>query len=411
MNLLLSPPAGTFREITLNITGSKSESNRLLLLQALYPSVTIKNSSRSDDTMLMHRALNSPEDRIDIRHAGTAMRFLTAFFAMREGREVILTGSDRMKERPVAVLVDALRQLGAVIHYEEKEGFPPLRIKGTPLHGSKVTMQAGISSQYVSALLLIAPKLPNGLELTLKGKITSLPYIHMTLGLLHKIGVTVSFGKNTIMVKPLTAPPKPCSLTVEPDWSSASYFYSIVALSKPGTRIALSSYRKDSLQGDAAVAAIYRKLGVSTQYTDHSIILLKDPALRAVDRLTLNLSNTPDIAQTIAVSCFGLGIGCTLSGLHTLRIKETDRLKALRTELSGFGASVTVTDEELFLEPSAVLAGPVVNTYNDHRMAMAFAPLALKTPVTIRDAGVVSKSCPDFWKDMEKLGFNITRLL
>lgn len=411
MDILLQSSADTFQETTIKVTGSKSESNRLLLLQALYPSITIKNSSNADDTAVMQKALETKENHIDIHHAGTAMRFLTAFFAMQEGREVVLTGSQRTKERPIAILVDALRQLGANITYEEKEGFPPLRIKGQKLQQYKVTLQAHVSSQYISALLLIAPKLPNGLELTLEGKITSIPYIKMTLALLNNIGIKTAFNKNKISVQPKITKLESQTLTVEADWSSASYFYSIVALCKAGTQLTLSSYKQYSLQGDAVLAGIYERFGVSTIYSGDTITLTKHSAIKSNDTVSLNLSDTPDIAQTLTVTCFGLGIGCELSGLHTLKIKETDRLEALKTELSKLGASIKVTSKELLLKPSDIIRKNIaINTYEDHRMAMAFAPLALKVPIRIHNAEVVSKSYPDFWKDLKKLSFDIKEI-
>lgn len=405
MNLLLCPPAKPLNPASIKITGSKSESNRLLLLQALYPSITIQNLSGSDDTRLMQRALTTPETHIDIHHAGTAMRFLTAYFALHQGREVVLTGSQRMKERPVALLVDALRQLGATIRYEEKKGFPPLRITGQHLSQNRISLQAGVSSQYISALLLIAPKLPNGLNLRLEGELTSVPYIKMTLALLRKLGVETTWEENCIKLQPLHGEPEPRTFVVESDWSSASYFYSLVALSEAGTRLSLSAYRKDSLQGDAAVAAIYESLGVTTRYSGHILILTKEENNRPVTELHLNLADTPDLAQTIAVSCLGMGISCTLTGLHTLKIKETDRLKALKTELEKLGAAVTVTASELHLQAAGNLRKNIsIATYNDHRMAMAFAPLALKIPIIINHAEVVSKSYPGFWEDLEKTG-------
>ncbi|RAV29884.1 3-phosphoshikimate 1-carboxyvinyltransferase [Sinomicrobium soli] len=393
----------------IKITGSKSESNRLLLLQALYPRITIENLSNSDDSAVMKKALTTDEAVVDIHHAGTAMRFLTAFFATRPGREVTLTGSKRMTERPVKILVDALRQLGADISYTANEGYPPLHIKGKTPDKNRVSLQAGVSSQYISALLLVAPALPNGLELTLEGKITSVPYIKMTLALLEETGVQTSFEGQVITVshKPGT---DPVTLTVESDWSSASYFYSIVALSALGTEISLSAYKAASLQGDSVLARIYEKFGVKTAFQENTITLTKAGEASS-DDLVFDLANAPDIAQTIAVTCFGLGRGCHLTGLHTLKIKETDRLEALRTELSRMGAEIRVTDAELFLEPGKTIRENVaIPTYNDHRMAMAFAPLGLRVPLVIEEAGVVSKSYPDFWKDMETLGFRTEKV-
>ncbi|SDI37816.1 3-phosphoshikimate 1-carboxyvinyltransferase [Winogradskyella thalassocola] len=390
------------------ITGSKSESNRLLLLQALYPQISINNVSNSDDSVLMQKALVSEEKLIDIHHAGTAMRFLTAYFSIQSGRETVITGSPRMKERPIKILVDALKMLGAEITYLENDGFPPLRIIGKELTEHKVTLEANVSSQYISALLLIASKLENGLELTLKGKITSVPYINMTLSLLNSIGIETSFVENTISVKPNAANLEPQSLTVESDWSSASYFYGLIALSDVDTEITIGAYKNKSLQGDSVLADIYEKFGVTTTFEDDSITLRKSSNIDIKSIIELDLKNAPDIAQTIAVTAFGLGLKCSMIGLHTLKIKETDRLVALKIELEKLGAEVHITDLSLHLEPSKTINSNVaIATYNDHRMAMAFAPLGLKVPIVIENADVVSKSYPQFWEDFKAIGFNL----
>ncbi|NUY82595.1 3-phosphoshikimate 1-carboxyvinyltransferase [Flavobacterium sp. MAH-1] len=392
----------------LQITGSKSETNRLLLLQALYPEISLANTSESDDSEAMRSALSSNSDVVDIHHAGTAMRFLTAYFAIQQGHTVILTGSSRMQERPIKILVDALRDLGADIEYVRNEGFPPLKIIGKKLSQNKVTLKADVSSQYISALLLIASKLENGLELTLDGKITSVPYINMTLALLKEIGIEVSFDGDLIVVAP-SAVEEPKTLTVESDWSSASYFYSIVALSEIGTQITLSSYKENSLQGDSALSEIYKSFGVETKFDKNSVVLSKTSSV--VDEiLSFDLNHTPDIAQTIAVTAFALGIGCELTGLHTLKIKETDRLEALKIELMKLGADISVTDDSLSLKPSSAIKPNVaIDTYNDHRMAMAFAPIALKTSIVINEAEVVSKSFPTFWDDLRSIGFLVSQ--
>ena len=414
MNLLLKSKV-LYLKSEIKITGSKSETNRLLLLQALYPNITLENTSNSDDSEVMRNALRFqpmvPGYRTrDVHHAGTAMRFLTAYFASKANTKVVLTGSSRMKERPIKILVEALKQLGAKIDYLENDGFPPIKIIGQKLTNNKVWLPANVSSQYISALLLIAPKLQNGLELTLIGEITSVPYIKMTLNLLEEIGVETSFIGNIIDVKPKTQDLKPKTLTVESDWSSASYFYSILALSEVGSQITLSSYKQNSLQGDSALVEIYRKLGVETHFDENEMILVKQPNFK-LQTLNLDLNNTPDIAQTIVVTCLGLGIGCHLTGLHTLKIKETDRLEALKTELSKLGASISVTDESLtLLASSNIISNQTIATYNDHRMAMAFAPLALKTNINIENAEVVSKSYPDFWNDLKNLGFEISEV-
>ena len=389
----------------ITITGSKSESNRLLLLKALFKNLEIQNVSNSDDSQYILKALNSDNSTVDIHHAGTAMRFLTAYFATLEGKTTLLTGSQRMQERPIKILVDTLRELGADIVYDKEEGYPPLRITGKTLLKDEVRMKANVSSQYISALLLMATKLKNGLTLHLEGKITSVPYIKMTLSLLDQLGVETSFEGQVIQVKPyLDTVSK--TFTVESDWSSASYFYSIVALSSVGTQINLNTYKKDSLQGDAVLQEIYAHLGVQTTFKGSKINLKKINS-DLPKSLDLDLANAPDIAQTIVVTCLGLQIKCNLTGLHTLKIKETDRLEALKNEIYKFGTAIDITDDSLHLNNYKPLkSGAEIETYNDHRMAMAFAPLALKTSFSIKEAEVVSKSFPDFWDNLVELGFN-----
>lgn len=408
MNLLLQATNNNL-SAQIAVTGSKSETNRLLLLQALFPSITLSNTSNSDDSEVMQMALSGNEEVVDIHHAGTAMRFLTAYFAVKEGREVMLTGSSRMQERPVKILVEALRQLGADISFLKEEGYPPIKIKGQKITNYKVTMAANVSSQYISALLLVAPKLENGIELTLEGEITSIPYIKMTLALLNDLDIKTSFEGNVIKVHPQQAV-APKLMTVESDWSSASYFFSLAALSDKAS-ISLSSYKQSSLQGDSALVSIYKEMGVESQFSDNTITLTKIKKFQYQD-VTFDLNHTPDIAQTIVVTCLGLGIGCHLTGLHTLKIKETDRLEALRIELSKLGANISVTNDSLTLVATSEINSNIkIGTYNDHRMAMAFAPLALKVPIIIENADVVSKSYPDFWDDMEKLGYKVSDLV
>ncbi|MBT8184356.1 MAG: 3-phosphoshikimate 1-carboxyvinyltransferase [Eudoraea sp.] len=405
MNLQLTGPASNLLQAEIEITGSKSESNRLLLLQAIYPNLQIQNISNSDDAKAMKEGLAKRHGKVDIHHAGTAMRFLTAFFASREEREIVLTGSSRMQERPIKILVEALRQLGAEINYVHQEGYPPLKINGRQLKGSGVSLPANISSQYISALLLIAPGMENGLEVELIGEVTSIPYIKMTLSLLDALGIENSFRGNRIKVMPRQTV-HDTTIVVESDWSSASYYYGIAALSEIGTKINLTAYKKNSLQGDSILSELYRDFGVTTSFGDHSISLLKTADHKT--SVEYDLTSAPDIAQTIVVSCFGLGMGCHLSGLHTLKIKETDRLEALYKELTKLGAKLEVTSDSLTLEPGkTILSKIAIDTYNDHRMAMAFAPLAMKTTLIINDAEVVSKSYPDFWEDLKRLEFVI----
>ncbi|MGQ3677086.1 3-phosphoshikimate 1-carboxyvinyltransferase [Tenacibaculum discolor] len=392
----------------ITISGSKSESNRLLILQQLYPDLQIENLSDSDDTHHLQEALFSDDTIADVGHAGTAMRFLTAFFATQEGVTKVLQGSERMHNRPIQILVDALRDLGAYINYIEKEGYPPLKISGKKLTKNKVSINGNVSSQYISALMLIAPSLEKGLEIELIGEITSVPYINMTLQLLHRLEVKAKFEGQLIKIKPKSTIKKQ-TVVVESDWSSASYFYSIIALSEVGSSVKLSAYKKDSLQGDSCLEEIYKNFGVTTTFEENTILLTKEKKHNS-EVFEQDLKNAPDIAQTIAVTCFGLGIACDLSGLHTLKIKETDRLEALREELTKLGADISVTNKSLHLKSSSEIKENIqIATYNDHRMAMAFAPLALKVSIEILDAEVVTKSYRNFWKDMFCVGIqNVT---
>lgn len=409
MDILLNVIADKRIEEEITISGSKSESNRLLILQKLFPEITIDNLSDSDDSVHMHHALTTEDLLVDIGHAGTAMRFLTSYFAINEDREVFLTGSERMQNRPIEILVNALKDLGADITYAEKQGYPPLKIKGKELTKDKVQINGNVSSQYISSLLLIASKLDNGLEIELTGKITSVPYIKMTLSLLSQIGIESSFQENIIKVFPKETV-KTQTVVVESDWSSASYFYSIIALADLGSEIKLSAYKQESLQGDSCLADIYSHFGVTTTFGNDFITLKKDKDT-SKETLIRNLKDAPDIAQTIAVTCFAEGIACHLSGLHTLKIKETDRLVALHDELTKLGAKINITDETLEVATaSSINENIAIDTYNDHRMAMAFAPLALRVSIKINDAEVVTKSYQKFWNDMEQIGINITHL-
>lgn len=354
----------------------------------------------------MQKGLEVRKGIVDIHHAGTAMRFLTAYFASKEGADITLTGSERMQERPIAILVEALRDLGAEISYLKNEGYPPIRISGKRIVRSSTVLPADVSSQYISALLLVAPMLENGLELNLKGTITSVPYIKMTCALLTELGINNSFKDNLIRVENKKTV-EDHTIVVESDWSSASYFYSIMALAELGSELKLSSYKENSLQGDSVLKDIYQLFGVDTQFEDHSIVLRKTRH-HEQKYFQYDLSHAPDLAQTIAVSCFGLGLSCQLTGLHTLKIKETDRLEALRIELGKLGADIHTTDKSLTLGSSGTIKNDVtIDTYHDHRMAMAFAPLALRTELIINDAEVVSKSYPDYWHDLKLLGIQV----
>ncbi len=404
MKVSLTQTSKLNSKISVALGGSKSETNRLLILHALYSNLEITNSSTSDDSATLIKALQSSDKLIDVHHAGTAMRFLTAYFAAIKGSDVVLTGSKRMQQRPLGLLVDALRALGADISYVNNEGFPPLKIKGKELTITEVTIAANVSSQYISALMLIAPSLPQGLVINLDGNVTSIPYINMTLQLLRQVGFEGDFSDNVIQISPGVISGKK-EIRVESDWSSVSYLYSLIALSPSGS-LSVSTFKKASLQGDAALATLYKSLGVETVFNDDdSLTLQKISEVKKEEHIVFNLVNTPDIAQTIAVTCFGLGISCHLTGLHTLKIKETDRLLALKVELEKLGAQVSITSETLTLEKSSKINENIaIDTYQDHRMAMAFAPLALKTSLQINDAEVVSKSFPEYWDVLKDLG-------
>jgi len=388
------------------LSGSKSESNRLLILQALYPDIEIENIASCDDTTTLQKALASQEDMLDIHHAGTAMRFLTAYLAATTQKEITLTGSPSMRQRPIGPLVAALRDMGAAITYTGKQGYPPLKIAPATLSGD-VTIDASVSSQYISALALIGPYLKKGLTLTLKGNITSKPYIDMTLSLLSSIGAKSTFKGHDIRILPLKKSNK-VKIAVEGDWSSASYFYSLVALSKKRC-VHLSSFKTNSLQADATLASLYETLGVTTTAIDSQTIALSKNDAPLPAGFKADLTPSPDLAQTIAVTCFGLGIACHLTGLHTLKIKESDRLVALQNELTKLGAVVHITQDTLLLESHEIAFGNrtqdiEIATYDDHRMAMAFGVLAELFCITIQDPMVVTKSYPAFYSDLKKMG-------
>jgi len=391
----------------IEIGGSKSESNRLLMLREYSSDFKITNLSKSDDTKTLINALANIDKIVDVNHAGTAMRFLASYYASKLNSKITLTGSDRMKNRPIGILVDALRDLGAEIEYKEKEGYPPLRIIGKNLMGNEVSLPANISSQFISSLMMLGVKIDNGIKLNLEGNITSKPYILMTKKLIDKIGCKVVINNNEIEIlgnyKSLNK-----MVEVESDWSSASYFYSIVALSSDA-EITLKIFKRDSIQGDSIVSKIYQKLGVETMYKEDSIIISKNKMSNLPNSLKLDLSDTPDLAQTIAVSCLGLGIECELSGLDTLKIKETDRIEALKKEFIKLGVDgITTSDNKIYFKGDQKLNNNTkINTYQDHRMALSFAPLAVIIDISIESPNVVSKSFPDYWEDLKTLGFKI----
>ena len=387
------------------IPGSKSESNRLLILRSLFKNLYLENISNSDDTNYLLNALNSKSSVIDIGHAGTAMRFLTSYFSLTTEKEIELRGAERMHNRPIKILVDSLTEIGASISYLEKDGFPPILIKPSKLFSKNLIINSSTSSQYISSLLLVAPMISGGLKIILKGRETSKPYIDLTIFLLKKIGVEIISSVNSIYVSELKKIDSK-KITIESDWSSASYFYSIVALSEIGYTLNLSKFCSKSLQGDSKVANIYESFGVKTSYFDNKVILKKTES--NINEFSLDLSSNPDLAQTICVTCLGLSIKCNLTGLHTLKIKETDRLLALKNELSKFNLRVKITEDSIsFDNVNFLKSNVVIETYEDHRMAMSFACLAMKTNITICDSAVVSKSYKSFWLDLEKIGINL----
>ena len=392
-----------------NISGSKSESNRLLILKHIFKNINIENISNSDDTKVLESFLNKESNLIDVHHAGTAMRFLTAYLSIKNNNSFQITGSQRMQNRPIKILVDALKDLGADIKYSNKSGYPPLDINGKTLEGGEISLSSEVSSQYVTALMLIASSLKKGLMINLEGSVTSRPYIEMTSSILNRVGIRCHFVGNKILIKSTKTINKSVQ-KVESDWSSLSYFYSIVALSK-GSILKIGSYNINSIQGDKKLIDIYSKLGVETVFENDIISIKNINSPDSLDSLELNLSDTPDIAQTIAVTCFGLGLSCDLYGLHTLKIKETDRLEAMKIELTKLGGVVDITKDSFHIKKVVEIKSNVtIETYNDHRMAMAFAPLAICKPISINNPDVVSKSFPDFWTHLKGMNFIISKI-
>ena len=392
---------------TIQLPSSKSISNRALIINALgngthHPD----NLSDCDDTRVMIRALNDDKETIDIMAAGTAMRFLTAYLSVTPGTRII-TGTERMQQRPIQVLVNALRELGADIEYVANDGFPPLRITGRELRKDTISLPGNVSSQYISALLMIAPVLTNGLTIRLTGDIISRPYINLTLQLMNDFGVRAEWtDDHRLKVEPQAYHSTP--FYVESDWSAASYWYQIVALSKEA-EVTLPGLFKDSYQGDSQVAGIFRSLGVETIYKDKTVILKKNG--KSVERLDYDFINQPDLAQTFVVTCALLNIPFRFSGLQSLKIKETDRMAALITEMRKLGYILHETDGSVLSwegERCTTEEHPAIDTYEDHRMAMAFAPTCLALPeILINNPQVVSKSYPRYWEDLRQAGFII----
>lgn len=388
------------------LPASKSISNRLLIMDALSGKKSIiENLAECDDTKVMQNALAGTDNAIDIHGAGTAMRFLTAYYACTKGTHT-LTGSQRMQQRPIGLLVDVLRQVGANISYMQVEGFPPLLVKGTTLQGGEITMQGNVSSQYISALLLVAPYMQNGLQISFAGTVLSEPYIRMTIELMNRYGASVEWVNNTITVDSGFYCPIPTR--VENDWSAASYWYEIAALSQK--RFTLAGLQRDSLQGDARTACYFADLGVQTTFTADGAQLV--PSKARIACFSANLSNEPDIAQTLAMTCALLEIPFRLEGLHNLRIKETDRIAALQNEAAKLGYIFTTPANGILAwdgTKTMPMPLPCIHTYEDHRMAMAFAPAALSRQAVIIDSPeVVGKSYPQYWAHLRQAGFSVT---
>lgn len=391
------------------ISGSKSISNRLLILKSLYENISILNISSSDDTKFLENALQSIDrNEINIGHAGTAMRFLTALLSYKTTKNIKLFGSNRMHKRPIGILVNSLNELGASIEFIKNSNFPPLLIKPAKMVGKKIRVRSGISSQFISSLLLIGPKLKGGIEIELDDIKTSFPYIEMTINLLKKIGVDVNQKDRIIRVNEQNKV-VPIEILVESDWSSASYFYSIVSMADIGFSLTLKNFIKKSIQGDSLVSRIYESFGVSTLFSENKIIIKK--VNKSNSFIKLNLSANPDLAQTICVSCLAQKIDCELTGLHTLKIKETDRIIALVNEIKKFGLKPNYSNDSISFRavPNKLKSGVEINTYQDHRMAMAFACLAVKTDIIIKNPTVVTKSYRDFWSDLKKIGIHFKK--
>jgi 3-phosphoshikimate 1-carboxyvinyltransferase len=430
---------------TVQLTGSKSECNRALVLEALSKGVVkVKNVSAAADTVTLQSileeelveqqdtgtdplvfetdflvndtkvAVSQTEDEVpqvlivNVGPAGTAMRFLTAYFTL-QNHEVVLTGTQRMQQRPIGVLVDALRKLGANISYEMHDGYPPIKIVGGFKQlTDKISIKGDISSQYITALLLIASSLPLGLQLEIDGELTSKPYVDMTLAMLKQAGIMHTWEQNTIKIA--NQPFINAELHVEPDWSAASYWYAMAALSNEA-ELFLPGLTLYSLQGDSVIAEIMSNFGITSQFRDKGVLIKKET--KTTIRKIFDFKTCPDLAQTVIVVCAALGHDATFTGLETLKIKETDRIKALQNELAKIGVRLTEKGQTYKLDCSGrhIPEKLVIQTYEDHRMAMAFAPLALVVPsIEIEDAGVVEKSYPSFWNDLENAGFTLNRV-
>lgn len=407
-SIKLSHPTAKL-EGRVEVPGSKSESNRLLVLKHLYfPDLKIDRISNSRDTLIMQSALQSCDEVIDIGDAGTAMRFLTAYYASLPGKATYIQGSRRMHQRPIGILVDALSRLGATISYGHNVGYPPLRIEGQKLQGGQLVVDSSVSSQFISALMMIAPAMEQGLQIQLINSVVSAPYIHLTATIMRSLGLEVRLTDSTIEI-PKTKTLEAQNQVVEPDWSAASYWYAMAALSAH-FMVQLPGFRKKSQQGDAAIAQLFEPLGVSSAFIDGGLRLQKSDAKNEIPEI--DLLNTPDLAQTMAVVCAAKNQLVKITGLQTLRIKETDRLQALKTELEKTGAEIEIGEDFLEIKKGVQFTqGVTFETYDDHRMAMALAPLALLSPIIINNPQVVAKSYPTFWEDLEGVGFTKSEIV
>ncbi len=386
MNYKISHPTKVVN-CEIDLPSSKSISNRLLIIKALCKEkFLIKNLSESDDTILLKNALNSKEKTINVSHAGTSFRFLTSFLSIQKGKEFILNGSDRMKERPIKELVNSLQELGVKIEYLEKEDFPPLKIIGTEIDGGEIEIDGTISSQFISSLLLIAPNLKNGLILKIKGELVSKPYVLMTLKLMGEFGINWTWNKEVITILKQEYVAK--NYTVESDWSAATFWFQSASLSEK-CKIILRGLNEESIQGDSACKKIFKDLGVDSVFKNGDLILTKNKRISPSE--TYNLIETPDIYQSLKCTLFALNKDSEFTGIQTLRNKETDRITAVENELLKLNTP------------------KIIETYDDHRMAMSFAPLSLKfEELQISNPGVISKSYPNYWKDLKKGGFKIS---
>lgn len=397
----------------INLPRSKSISNRMLIIEALSDGkLQIQNLSDANDTRILKSVLDNPGSKINVEDAGTAMRFLTAYFATKKGTWII-EGNDRMNFRPIGPLVDALTQLGANIEYLDKDGYPPIKIKGGNLAGKEVSIKADMSSQFISALMMIGPALKDGLVIKLVGKVLSFPYIKMTAGLMRLSGIHLEYDKKEVKIWPGSY--KKGTVSVEPDWSAASYWYELAAMCE-SAEIKLNGLRSESLQGDNVLMNIFNRLGVATEFTDKGLTIRKTGlGFSLPETFQYNFSDCPDLAQTLAVTCAALNIPAKLEGLSNLPLKETDRIQALIDELAKMGVSVVnLNNEGIGITPhrgNLNLSSEPIKTYNDHRMAMAFSPVAMKTKSICLDrSNVIEKSYPNYWNDLKKFNFTLYKI-